>query len=167
MARPKKTKWDERALKILEDGYENSIFASDIAKEIGNGLTKSAVLAQAHRLKLISSHRPGCTVTVAMRRKKRLDKVQSAKRPKTVPGINNKKTFELPPMTELEASKHITIDQLRDGVCHAVTNDDMHFPTYCGIEATGQYCAKHQAAFFCKPAQRNRPPYRTRNQRGY
>ncbi len=129
--------WTEDRIDQLKKLWDAGLSASQIAKELGEGVTRNAVIGKAHRLSLKS-------------------------RPSPVKTDKEKKTTT-PRKTVKKASKKVvTLLDLTDRMCKWPIGhpgeQDFHF---CGknSEPGMPYCAKH-----CAEAYQAQPPRRDRRQ---
>jgi len=129
--------WTDERIELLKNLWDSGQSASQIAKELGEGVTRNAVIGKAHRLGLKSRPSPV-----------KADKPEAAAAPKRV--------------EKKEAKKLVTLLDLTDRMCkwpHGHPGDeDFHF---CGkpSEPGMPYCAAH-----CAEAYQAQPPRRDRRQ---
>lgn len=121
--------WTEERIKQLKSLWEQGLSASQIASELGEGITRNAVIGKAHRLGLKSRPSP----------------LKAATPPKPAP----KKPKEKKP-----AAEKVSILTLTERICKWPIGHpgepDFHF---CGKKSIpGQpYCAKHSAMAYQSP----------------
>lgn len=129
--------WTDERIELLKNLWDSGQSASQIAKELGEGVTRNAVIGKAHRLGLKSRPSPV-----------KADKPEVPAAPKRV--------------EKKEAKKLVTLLDLTDRMCkwpHGHPGDeDFHF---CGkpSEPGMPYCAAH-----CAEAYQAQPPRRDRRQ---
>ncbi|GHF12921.1 global cell cycle regulator GcrA-like protein [Kordiimonas sediminis] len=129
--------WTDERIEKLKELWDSGLSASQIAKELAEGVTRNAVIGKAHRLGLKSRPSP-------------------VKSDKTKPKAAPKK------VVKKETSKFVTLLDLTDRMCkwpHGHPgDDDFHF---CGksSEPGMPYCAAH-----CAEAYQAQPPRRDRRQ---
>ncbi|WCL54789.1 GcrA family cell cycle regulator [Gimibacter soli] len=129
--------WTDERIELLKNLWDSGQSASQIAKELGEGVTRNAVIGKAHRLGLKSRPSPV-----------KADKPEAPAAPKRV--------------EKKEAKKLVTLLDLTDRMCkwpHGHPGDeDFHF---CGkpSEPGMPYCASH-----CAEAYQAQPPRRDRRQ---
>ena len=115
--------WTDERIELLKNLWDSGQSASQIAKELGEGVTRNAVIGKAHRLGLKSRPSPV-----------KADKPEAPAAPKRV--------------EKKEAKKLVTLLDLTDRMCkwpHGHPGDeDFHF---CGkpSEPGMPYCAAHCA----------------------
>ncbi|UTW55322.1 GcrA family cell cycle regulator [Kordiimonas sp. SCSIO 12610] len=129
--------WTDDRIEILRKLWDDGLSASQIAKELGEGVTRNAVIGKAHRLGLKSRPSP----------------VKTDKTAKKAPA---KKAVKK------ETKKFVTLLDLTDRMCKWPIGHpgdaDFHF---CGkpSEPGMPYCAAH-----CAEAYQAQPPRRDRRQ---
>lgn len=139
--------WTEERIEILRKLWGGGQSASQIAKELGEGVTRNAVIGKAHRLGL----------------EKRPSPVKSEKKPKAAAA--KPKAAAAPkaakPNTEVSGDdSNVTLLDLTDRMCKWPIGhpgeEDFHF---CGKNAQPgmPYCGKH-----CLEAYQAQPPRRDR-----
>lgn len=142
--------WTERNIVTLTDLWKTGSSASEIARAIGSGVSRSAVLGKVHRLKLEKRVSP---VPVRPRPPK---KVRPAPRPKMKPRPAPEPLSDIPiePMPvnakawePLPGSTPIPLEKLNEHTCKWPVTPDAPF-LFCG-EAPAipgkPYCAHHAA----------------------
>jgi len=130
--------WTEDRIDALRKLWDDGLSASQIAKELGEGVTRNAVIGKAHRLGLKSRPSPVKT-----------DKEKKKAAPKKVVKKTDKKLVSLLDLT----------DRMCKWPLGHPGDDDFHF---CGkaSEPGMPYCAGH-----CAEAYQAQPPRRDRNQK--
>ncbi len=135
--------WTDERIDILKKLWTEGLSASQISKELGEGVTRNAVIGKAHRLGL--EKRPSPVKS---------DKEKKVAAPKVV-AMTPKKA---PKRSE---SKHVTLLELGERMCkwpHGHPGEDnFHFcgkPSQPGMP----YCGAH-----CQEAYQAQPPRRDRN----
>jgi len=130
--------WTDDRIDVLRKLWGSGFSASQIAKELGEGVTRNAVIGKAHRLGL--EKRPSPVKT---------DKTKKAAKPKAAP----------PPKKEkVSSNSTVTLLDLTDRMCKWPSghpgDDDFHF---CGKNSQPgmPYCGKH-----CLEAYQAQPPRR-------
>lgn len=129
--------WTDERIDKLKKLWDDGLSASQIAKELGEGVTRNAVIGKAHRLGLKSRPSPV-----------KADKDKKKAAPKRVPKKSDKQL--------------VTLLDLTDRMCKWPIGHpgdaDFHF---CGkaSEAGMPYCASHCAeAYQAQPPRRDRRP---------
>lgn len=129
--------WTEDRIEKLKKLWDDGLSASQIAKELGEGVTRNAVIGKAHRLGLKS-------------------------RPSPVKTDTEKKKAAPKPAARASDKKLVTLLDLNDRMCKWPIGHpgdaDFHF---CGkpSEPGMPYCARH-----CAEAYQAQPPRRDRRQ---
>ena len=137
--------WTDERIAQLKKCWDKGLSASQIATELGEGVTRNAVIGKAHRLGLKS--RPSPVKTDAKKAKAPAAK-KAAPKPKAAAKTDSSKV------------KHITLLELNERICKWPIGhpgeEDFHF---CGesSEAGHPYCAKH-----CGEAYQAQAPRRAR-----
>ena len=130
--------WTEERIEKLRKLWDDGLSASQIAKELAEGVTRNAVIGKAHRLGLKSRPSPV-----------KSDKTKAKAAPKKV-------------AAKKEAEKLVSLLDLTDRMCKWPIGHpgdaDFHF---CGkaSESGMPYCASH-----CAEAYQAQPPRRDRRQ---
>lgn len=133
-----KLAWTDERIKLLQRLWEKGLSASQIASELGDGITRNAVIGKAHRLGLKS-------------------------RPSPLKAAPPQKAQAKQTKTKSDSEK-VTLLQLTDRICKWPIGHpgepDFHF---CGKKSeSGQpYCAKHSVMAYQSPQSR-----RDRNKSG-
>lgn len=130
--------WTEDRIEALRKHWDAGLSASQIAKELGEGVTRNAVIGKAHRLGLKSRPSPVKT-----------DREKKKVAPKKVVKKTGKKLVSLLDLT----------DRMCKWPIGHPGDDDFQF---CGksSEPGMPYCAGH-----CAEAYQAQPPRRDRNQK--
>ena len=129
--------WTDDRIETLRKLWDDGLSASQIAKELGEGVTRNAVIGKAHRLGLKS-------------------------RPSPVKTDKDKKKAPTKRAVKKDAKKLVTLLDLTDRMCKWPIGHpgdaDFHF---CGKNAEPgmPYCAGH-----CAEAYQAQPPRRDRRQ---
>ncbi|RMB00593.1 GcrA family cell cycle regulator [Eilatimonas milleporae] len=129
--------WTDERIEQLKKLWDEGLSASQIAKELGEGVTRNAVIGKAHRLGLKS-------------------------RPSPVKSDKTKAKAPAKKAAKKEAKKFVTLLDLTDRMCKWPIghpgDPDFHF---CGrpAEPGMPYCATH-----CAEAYQAQPPRRDRRQ---
>ena len=129
--------WTDERIEQLKKLWDEGLSASQIAKELGEGVTRNAVIGKAHRLGLKS-------------------------RPSPVKSDKTKAKAPAKKAAKKEAKKFVTLLDLTDRMCKwpfgHPGDPDFHF---CGrpAEPGMPYCATH-----CAEAYQAQPPRRDRRQ---
>jgi len=137
--------WTDDRIAQLKKCWDKGLSASQIAAELGEGVTRNAVIGKAHRLGLKSRPSP----------------VKSdSKKAKTATAAKAKPKAKAAPKSDASKSKTISLLELNERICKWPIghpgDDDFHF---CGesSEAGHPYCAKH-----CGEAYQAQAPRRVR-----
>ncbi|RMF09448.1 MAG: global cell cycle regulator GcrA-like protein [Alphaproteobacteria bacterium] len=132
--------WTEERIERLKTLWEKGLSASQIASELGEGVTRNAVIGKAHRMGLSSRPSPV--------------KAEAAKPRKPAPAKSAKK----------DAKKYVTLLDLTERVCKWPIGHpgepDFHF---CGkpSEPGMPYCKAHcEMAYQAQTSRRDRRPPR-------
>lgn len=133
--------WTDERIKRLKELWDKGLSASQIASDLGEGVTRNAVIGKAHRMGLSSRPSPV--------------KAEPASKPRKSP----------PPRKEKKPSrKYVTLLDLTERMCKWPIghpgDDDFHF---CGKPAAPgmPYCAEHCAmAYQAQTTRRDRRPPR-------
>ncbi|MFC3052205.1 GcrA family cell cycle regulator [Kordiimonas pumila] len=129
--------WTEDRIDQLKKLWDNGLSASQIAKELGEGVTRNAVIGKAHRLGLKS-------------------------RPSPVKTDGEKKKVAPKKIAKKSGKKFVTLLDLTDRMCKWPSGHpgDADFQ-FCGkaSEPGMPYCAGH-----CAEAYQAQPPRRDRRQ---
>jgi len=131
--------WTEDRIEKLRKLWDDGLSASQIAKELAEGVTRNAVIGKAHRLGLKSRPSPV-----------KIDSDKKRAAPKRVPKKAGKKLVSLLDLT----------DRMCKWPIGHPGDSDFHF---CGksSEAGMPYCAPHCAeAYQAQPPRRDRRPAR-------
>ncbi|MBL4787638.1 MAG: global cell cycle regulator GcrA-like protein [Kordiimonadaceae bacterium] len=133
--------WTEDRIEVLRTLWDKGLSASQIAKELGEGVTRNAVIGKAHRLSLKSRPSPVKT-----------DKDKKKVAPKRVAKKADKTLVSLLDLT----------DRMCKWPLGHPGDDDFHF---CGKASENgmPYCAGHCAeAYQAQPPRRDRRPQQRR-----
>lgn len=143
--------WDEANKKRLTSLWATDKPASKIAAEMGQGLTKNAIISKAIRMGLPSRGGRCDDPEQLMERKKRKSetdvRAQRIRRgsPITLP----QKTLAPPPAPNASGVEplNLTFDQIGKLHCRWITNEDMSAPLYCGHHVAGEtsWCERHKS----------------------
>jgi GcrA cell cycle regulator len=121
--------WTDERIQLLQSLWEKGLSASQIATELGEGITRNAVIGKAHRLGLKS-------------------------RPSPLKAVPPQKPAAKPVKEKKESEEKITILTLTERICKWPIGHpgepDFHF---CGKKSQpGQpYCAKHASMAYQSP----------------
>lgn len=121
--------WTEDRVAVLEKLWGEGRTAAEIAKELGEGVTRNAVIGKAHRLKLSSRLSPIQQNTKKIKKEAR-------------PPVIRRSSKKIP----IILGKQLKMEELRDRMCRWPNGDpqDEDF-SFCGcatLEGT-PYCAEH------------------------
>lgn len=159
--------WTDERVELLRKLWNEGLSASQVAAEIGAGITRNAVIGKIHRLGL--AHRAKTPVATRPRIAKPA-RAQTQTRPLATSVIGNvalalaPRTLELPdvrPQQEvvIPISDRVTIMELREAMCRwpigDPTSTDFRF---CGAKSPGggaPYCGYHAGVAY-QPAQDRR-----------
>ena len=169
MAEPNAT-WTEERLELLKKLWGEGLSASQIAAELGDGMTRNAVLGKSHRLGLVRNS-SGKISTPRPNKVSRPSVVPSTAKPARGDGptpVTNSviqppsEQPQAPPLSAeatLPQGEGVTIMELREGTCRWPLGD----PTtpqfrYCGGHAiTGlPYCSHHAQIAYQPTMERKR-----------
>lgn len=123
--------WTDDRVTILKQLWGEGKTAAEIAKELGEGVTRNAVIGKAHRLKLSSRMSP---IQQNVKKVKSADKVN--------PPAPRRSSRKIP----IHLGKELKMEELRDKMCRWPNGDpeDDNF-SFCGcatIEGS-PYCEIH------------------------
>ncbi len=164
--------WSEERVELLKRLWGDGLSASQIAGQLGGGVTRNAVIGKVHRLGLAGRVRPGAPAPVpaaaAASRRIKPGRAEAAP-PVAVPTV-----VPLPPVltalngggapasastVAIPVSQRVTIMELRESMCRWPMGDpttpDFHF---CGARAiTGlPYCTQHAQVAYQPATERRR-----------
>ena len=159
--------WTEERIERLKELWTEGLSASEIAAELGEGVSRNAVLGKAHRLGLAQGEGNGAS-TPRPRNPTRPPASAVEPPPKNdphpAPMMSNRPPAEAAELPRREAavapqSEGVTIMELREGVCRWPLGD----PTtpafrYCGARAVEglPYCPHHAQIAYQPAAERKR-----------
>lgn len=123
--------WTEERVDLLKKLWGEGKTAAEIAKELGDGVTRNAVIGKAHRMKLSSRVSPI---------------QQSAKKPKSASDAPKvKKPRKVEPKTTFKG-KQVSMEELTPSMCRWPNgdprDDDFNF-CGCSVVAGLPYCEEH------------------------
>lgn len=123
--------WTDERVTILKQLWGEGKTAAEIARELGEGVTRNAVIGKAHRLKLSSRLSP---IQQNAKKIKSSDKKVAPPMPR--------KTRKVP----IHLGKELTLEDLREKMCRWPNGDpqDENF-SFCGCDAIegSPYCEIH------------------------
>lgn len=124
--------WSDDRVDLLKKLWGEGKTAAEIAKELGEGVTRNAVIGKAHRLKLSSRVSPI---------QQNAKKIKSNDSP---PPVMRRPAKKVP----IYLGKELQMDELRDKMCRWPNGDpqgdDFSFCGCATLEGT-PYCADHAA----------------------
>lgn len=133
--------WTDERIKRLKELWDKGLSASQIASDLGEGVTRNAVIGKAHRMGLSSRPSPV--------------KAEPAAKPRKAPAPKKEKK---------PAKKYVTLLDLTERMCKWPIghpgDDDFHF---CGKPSVPgmPYCAEHcSMAYQAQTTRRDRRPPR-------
>ncbi len=144
--------WTDERVTLLRQLWGEGKTAAEIAKELGEGVTRNAVIGKAHRLKLASRISPIQQNNKKAALKKKVEKAKTkvsiaATRQQIVKAVTEKKRTE--PAVKLE--------KLTENMCRWPLGDpkDVNFG-FCGCKSeTGlPYCAEHAVLAYQIPTKK-------------
>lgn len=123
--------WDEAAVTQLETLWHAGFSSAEIAKQMGGGLSRNAVIGKSHRLGLVKYRRPKPKVV--------------EKPPARKPGLSKPRRLPAPP------PGHFDLLDLRFDQCRYPTGDRAPY-MFCGTAiADGfPYCPAHAMLCYTK-----------------
>lgn len=150
--------WTDERVAILKKMWGDGKTAAEIAKELGEGVTRNAVIGKAHRLKLSGRASPiqatKKTVKVAKEQsntkpRAKVKKADVVDKPKAAP-VKRAPSVPSPSKQEVEAiknkGKRLPLSQLTERMCRWPIGDpnDADFG-FCGCktEVGLSYCTEH------------------------
>ncbi|MEM8833558.1 MAG: GcrA family cell cycle regulator [Pseudomonadota bacterium] len=123
--------WTDDRVTLLKQLWGEGKTAAEIAKELGDGVTRNAVIGKAHRLKLSSRMSP---IQQNVKKTKSADKVAPP-----APRRSNKKI-------PIHLGKQLKMEELRENMCRWPNGDpqDENF-SFCGCKTIegSPYCQIH------------------------
>lgn len=162
--------WTEERVELLKKLWADGLSASQIAAELGGGVTRNAVIGKVHRLGL--SGRAKTVASTAPRQRKprapshpsaNLYRVQGNAALATVqvatPQAEPRAEVALRPRLEAVSCERVTIMDLRESMCRWPIGDpgrdDFRF---CGsrCETSGTYCSYHASMAYQPTTDRRR-----------
>ncbi len=162
--------WTEERIELLRQLWNEGLSASQIAAELGGGVTRNAVLGKAHRLGLIRDEANEASSLHSRKPTRPPDSSPTAEPPalqEPPPApltANQQPAAQLAKMRFQEEvvvprSEGVTIMELREAMCRWPLGD----PTtpefrYCGVHAVEglPYCAHHAQIAYQPAAERKR-----------
>jgi len=144
--------WTPERIEKLQKLWEQGLSASQIADDLGEGVSRNAVIGKAHRLGL----------------KVRPSPVKTEAAPKKAPAAPTAAPTPRKPKAPPAKSARVTLLDLNDRVCkwpHGhPSDDDFHFcgkPVQPGFPYCGEHCAvAYQAQLPRRDRRGNMPPVR-------
>ncbi|MEM9468646.1 MAG: GcrA family cell cycle regulator [Pseudomonadota bacterium] len=130
--------WSDERVEVLKKLWGEGKTAAEIAKQLGEGVTRNAVIGKAHRLKLSSRISP---IQQNTKKRKVADKpaVRAVKRPPSQPKMPEFK------------GKEVSLAELTDKMCRWPSGDPQGDDfSFCGCDVVEglPYCSTHaQAAY--------------------
>jgi GcrA cell cycle regulator len=162
--------WTDERLELLKKLWSEGLSASQIAAEIGGGMTRNAVLGKSHRLGLVRNTSSGTSAPRSRKESPAPGKIPTP-RPSVRHGLTpmistasqppNEQagTASLPEEITSPPQEGLTIMDLREGMCRWPLGD----PTrpefrYCGAHAIAglPYCSHHAQIAYLPTAERKR-----------
>jgi GcrA cell cycle regulator len=148
--------WTDEAVDTLKRLWEKGLSAGQIAINMGNGLTRNAILGKVHRLEL-GKRSHGGTATKAIKTKatngrEKAKPVKLAK-PMPTPAPPPVRSFEVEDHVDLVDVTHlIGILDLKPNSCRWVEGDPRGVHGYCGRPKTAvsSYCPEHDARVYLR-----------------
>jgi GcrA cell cycle regulator len=161
--------WTKERIERLKELWTEGLSASQIAAELGEGVSRNSVLGKAHRLGLAQGERKGASMPRPRNPPHSPDPAPAAEpppqnKPDPAPMMSDRppaEAAELPHRDEavVPRSEGVTIMELREGVCRWPLGD----PTtpefrYCGARAVEglPYCAHHAQMAYQPATERKR-----------
>ena len=162
--------WTDERLDLLKRLWCEGLSASQIAAEIGGGMTRNAVLGKSHRLGLVRKGSAGIRTPRPRKESSAPGKTQPAERPvrhepQPMISIESQSSHEqhravsLPMEAAPPPRSGLTIMELREGMCRWPLGD----PTtpafrYCGAHGVAglPYCSHHAQIAYQPTAERKR-----------
>ncbi len=162
--------WTEERLELLKKLWSEGWSASQIAAEIGGGMTRNAVLGKSHRLGLVRNTSTGISTPRPRQEgaaSGRSPTAEPSMRPGPKPVISTAsqppheqpRAVSLPVEVAAPPREGLTIMELREGMCRWPLGD----PTrpefrYCGAHALAglPYCSHHAQIAYIPTAERKR-----------
>ena len=161
--------WTKERIERLKELWREGLSASEIAAELGEGVSRNSVLGKAHRLGLAQGERKVASSPRPRKPPHSPDPAPAAEpppqsKPDPAPMMSDRppaEAAELPRRDEaiVPQSHGVTIMELREGVCRWPLGD----PTtpafrYCGARAVEglPYCSHHAQLAYQPAAERKR-----------
>jgi GcrA cell cycle regulator len=132
--------WDDEQVERLKELWALDYSCSEIAAELGGGITRNAVIGKVHRLGLDG------------RKESKYKRTNQAKPSRRHP-FKLRRYLDQHPEFDCVAVEplHITLDDLKPHHCRAICGDNPF--TYCGHPKLdgASYCPSHYRAFYVTP----------------
>jgi GcrA cell cycle regulator len=162
--------WTGERLELLKKLWGEGLSASQIAAELGGGMTRNAVLGKSHRLGLVRKSSAGTSTPRPRKEGSVPTKTPTAEppmrhTPEPVISTSSQPPFEQPETTSLRVEggpphrEGLTIMELREGMCRWPLGDPTT-PTfrYCGAHGVAglPYCSHHAQIAYQPTTERKR-----------
>lgn len=160
----KATTWTDERINLLKQFWGQKS-AAEIAKILGNGLSRNAVIGKAHRLNLSAGKKPANTSISTIRERARsASNKERARLPRVL--RSSKPAVQLPPEP---VSLNLSLLQLTEKICRYPHGDPKEHETFsfCGTPSLPglPYCSYHAAVAYqintkrdiAEPVERERP----------
>lgn len=139
--------WTEERIALLKQFWGQKS-AAEIAKILGEGVSRNAVIGKAHRLNLSAGKKPANTSISTIRERARSAAKKEKRAPRRAPRAT-KPARELPPEPQ---SLNLSLLELTDKTCrypHGDPQDKDNF-SFCGAPSLPglPYCAHHAAVAY-------------------
>lgn len=146
--------WTEAKLETLKKLWTEGASYSSIAKQIGGGLTRSAIAGKVRRIGLPYRKDPRDSAAACIARVQRARQKAQAARKRAVVFIPNK--VLKPTKTELlrtelaliaalpSIDESLTVATLRPNQCRYINGDPKTDGTFCGRASDGSWCSQHR-----------------------
>lgn len=154
--------WNSEQVALLKSMWEDGHSASEVARALGSGVSRSAVIGKVARLHLIQGEPRWTTAPKTRRRMAPLPKPEKATKPK--PRVHAAKppapepvvvVTEKPIESALPLPLLVTFDDLENGMCRFPYGNSPY--RYCGqpAEPGTSWCPHHRSVCFEKKTQRD------------
>lgn len=133
--------WTDERVSLLKQLWGEGKTAAEIARQLGEGVTRNAVIGKAHRLKLSGRVSP-------IQQNKKVKKVEKPKAPKQESVAQKLKRAPAVEVSQMAINngKGVSLIELNDRMCHWPNGDpnDDNF-NFCGCKSVPglPYCDSH------------------------
>jgi GcrA cell cycle regulator len=153
--------WTDQRVETLKKLWTEGLSASQIAKEMGEGVTRNAIIGKVHRLKLSGRATPSRPPRPRIKAAPKPRVTTSAPRTSTSPVVARETPIAPPPLepTPLPSGEFATVLTLTNHICKWPIGDptDPDF-RFCGrkSKAASPYCDSHASQAYQPQSRRRR-----------